>query len=409
MLQLATTTDGCKPRVTRRLRALHGTLTVAVIVLQLAVTGCKGRSIKEENPVFADAPPRRSLINKSADQHESILAGDERPGQSNILPVGFEMRSNATLTGTTIVATVNGKPVFVDDVLGSGRKLIEGDKRLTDDQQQMLLREALKKRLTQFCEDELIMHALEQKIPADKRELLKESLEPRFQEWLAMIKKEKGITSDEQLEEMFAQESMTIDLLRDTFMRIQMVSGYLASLDKTPAKIDRNELVSYYQEHLEKYTTEEQVRFAEIVVRFADHGGREGSEKVMATVVTKLQQGEDFGKVAAAMSDTLSAERQGDRGWITRKDLSDPELLELLFTLPVGSMSKVQVRDDRFEVYRVIDHKLPESQPFQSVQKQIEEKLLMERKLAAREQIRKDIRAKGVVVTMFDQETAGTK
>lgn len=381
-------------------------VTVALSTLTLNHAGCQGRSIKEDNPVFAAAPPRRSLVNESADRHELALVQESDPNKSGIVPVGLETRANAKLTATTIIATVNGKPVFVDDVLGSGRKLIEADPTLSENQRQAYLRAGLQKRLRDYCDDELVMQALEQKVPEEKRQLLKDTLEPRFQEWLDGLKKEYKFETDEQLEAMFAEQSVSIDDLRRTFMRVQMVSGYLASLDKTPATVDRADLVNYYHEHIAEFTPTEQVRFAEIVVRFSEHGGREGAEQVMATVVTQLQNGEDFGKVAAALSDTLSAERQGDRGWITRGDLADQALTDMLFAMQVGTISKVQVLDDRFEVYRVIDHKTPESQPFQSVQKKIEEALLSERKKQAREAIRQSIREKGTVVTIFDGEPA---
>jgi len=48
---------------------------VAACLLSLSAPGCKGRSVKYDNPVFEPAPPRRSLINKAADEEERRLMG----------------------------------------------------------------------------------------------------------------------------------------------------------------------------------------------------------------------------------------------------------------------------------------------------------------------------------------------
>jgi len=375
-----------------------------ILLVALASTGCKGRSIKEENPVFTAAPPRRSLVNHSADAEEQRLA-QRRPETDGVTQVGYSRLSKeGPLSGTSVVAEVNGKPVFVDDVLGGARHIIENDERLPDEQRQAVLESELRKRLPKYVEDQLIIQALEQKIPEDKRKLIGDSLEPRFQELLEDIKTKEEFVTDQQLNDRLATENTSIDQLRDNFTRMQMVEGFVTTLCNVPETIDRDELVRYYQDHIGDYTPDEEVRYAEIVVRFRDHGGIHGAEKVMTTVVTQLDDGQDFGDVAQAMSDTLSAEKRGDVGWLKRNALTDKELEAMLFDMPVGKMSSVQTREDRFAVFKVVDHRASTTTPFQDVQKSIEEKLLAQRRSDARAKVREDIRQKGIVETIFDGE-----
>lgn len=381
-------------------------LTLTLCVLP-GTSGCNGKSVKEENPVFTAAPPRRSLVNHSADAEEQRLT--QASGESNIKQVGFPGRNGGPFSGTTVVANVNGKPVFVDDVLGGGRQIIERDPNLTEERRQQVIEATLRKRLPKHVEDELIIQALELKIPKDKRDLIRESLEPKFKEVLEHIKTKEGFSTDQQLEERLASEGISIKQLRDSFIRTQMVEGFVSSMCKVPETIDREDQLRYYHDNISKYTADEEVRFAEIVIRFRDHGGREGAEKAMTTVVEQLQSGQDFGDVAQALSDTLSAEKRGDMGWIKKGSLSDKELETMLFEMPEGTTSKVQVRDDRFEVYRVIDHRNPGTTPFQELQKEIEATRLSELQEAARAQVRKDIRDKGTVVTIFDGESPNVR
>lgn len=371
------------------------------LLIALSCVGCNGRAIKVDNPVFASAPPRRSLVNQSADAEEQRLA--QLGGISAIQRVGFDAASSESLTGTSVVASVNSQPIFLDDVLGGLRMMIEQRPELNDDQRQHIMKEQLQKRLPNYLEQEIVLQALKAKIPEEKRALIRQSLEPMFQTVVANIKADKQLQTDEQMEALLAKEGMSISLLRETFNRAQMVNGYVATLATSVTTIDRQELVEYYQQHINEYTPAERVRVAEIVIRFDEHGGRPGAEKVMANVLTELQNQRDFGDVAAAFSDSLSAEKKGDLGWIERNALANRELEKLLFELPNGALTKVQTRPDRFELYKVINHVQAEAVAFQDVQKEIEQLLLKQKADEAKAKVVQDLKARSDVKTIFDK------
>jgi hypothetical protein len=379
-------------------------LMVCVALLIQISAGCKGTSVKEDNPVFTSAPPRRSLVNRAADAEEERLAQQANAKKDGIVPVSFHEIGVAPLTGTSIVATVNGKPVFVDDVLGGVRRKIEADPNLTDEQRQLILMQSLRIRTREYAEDSLVVQALEATIQEDKRKVIRESLEPAFKEVCEKMMKDNQLASDEELDIWLESQGFSRREMKETFIRRQFVVGYVQSKAQVPKEIDREELVKYYQEHIDEYTPDEEVRFAEIVVRFRDHGGREGAEDVMTKVVQRLRQKEEFGTVASELSDVLSSEKRGDMGWIKRGSLADKDLEDMLFDMPSGSMTSVQVLDDRFEVYKVVDHREPKSVEFQSVQKEIEAKILEDRQKAAEKKVLDDLLARSNIVTIFDGE-----
>jgi parvulin-like peptidyl-prolyl isomerase len=364
-------------------------------------SGCNGKSIKVENPVFAPPPPRRSLVNASADVEESRLTQSSETG--DIRQTTFAESASASLSGTTVVARVNGQAVFLDDVVGTYRRMLAQHEEISEAERQLKLKEALQQKLPEHVDQEIVLYALNAKVPEDRRKLIRESMEPKFQELLENIQQKKGLKSEEELNEMLSRDGMSVDNLRDMFMRTQMVNGYVATIANAPKTIDRQELVTYYQDHISEYTPAEKIRYSEIVVRFAEHGGRKDAEKLMANVVTQLKNGRDFGETAAAFSDNLSAEKNGDLGWLDRGAISDKELEEMLFSLPVGGMSKVLVRDDRFELYYVARHTEAHAIPFQDVQKEIEQQLLTEKAEKARAQVLKDLKSRSTVTTIFDR------
>jgi parvulin-like peptidyl-prolyl isomerase len=259
----------------------------------------------------------------------------------------------------------------------------------------------LRKRLPRYTEDQLIIQAVERKIPADRREEVRKSLEPKFQEVLDSILKKEQKATVQELDEWLVSEGTSVDELRENFFRIQMVEGYITSLAKGPEKIDREELLQYYNEHLADYTSEEQIRFSKIVLRFEKHGGQSQAEQVLAQVMTQLNQSRDFGDVAAEFSDASNREKRGDMGWVKRGALQ-PELEELLFALASGTTSSVRTLNDRYELFHVVDRKESSTVPFADVQKEIEERLLEEKRVESRQAVRDQIRSKGNIVTMVE-------
>ena len=276
-----------------------------------------------------------------------------------VVPVAYHEIGVTPLAGSSVVATVNGKPVFVDDVLGGVRRKIEADPNLADEERQMILLKYLRAKTREYAEDELVVQALEATIPEDKRKVIRDSLEPAFQEVCEKMMKDNNMTADDELDRWLEGQGFTRREMKDTFIRRQFVVGYVQSKMQVPKQIDRAVLVKHYQEHIDEYTPDEEVRFAEIVVRFRDHGGREGAEEVMTQVVQRLAAEGRFRRGGSELSDVLSREKRGDIGWIKRGSLADKELEAMLFEMSTGEMTSVQVREDRFEVYKVIDHRHP--------------------------------------------------
>lgn len=377
---------------------------MVLLLIAVAVVGCSGKSVKEDNPVFAAAPPRRSLTNAAATAAEPRFNATVRDGE--IRRASLDTSSQPMLTGTSVVCEVNGTPVFVDDVLGTLRTMLESDPRLSDAQRQTVMREQISKRLPHYVEQEIVLHALRQKIPEERQEAIRASLEPAFQQVLAEIRKDRNLASEAELEAELAKEQMTIAQLRDAFMRVQLVKGYLQTLAEVSPNVERAELLEYYRAHREDFTTPERIRLRELTVLFDQHGGRSGAEQVMKTAVLQLQAGEPFATVASAMSDGLTAENGGDLGWIQRGTLSDQTLEAELFEMPAGTTTRVLTGSNRFELYRVTDHEPARTESFVDVQQEIEEVIRQQKSEAATRRVFEDLKAKSSVVMKLDGITA---
>ena len=227
-------------------------------------------------------------------------------------------------------------------------------------------------------------------------------------EVVAKIKADQNLETDAQLNELLATQGLSIDLLRESFFRVQMAQGYLSSVVEVSEIVDRIEMLDYYNTHRPDFTSEERLRCQEIVVQFAQHGGREGAKERMAEVVEALNSGKEFANVAAEFSDAVSAEKHGDMGWLQPGSLADKEVDKTIFALEAGKTTEVFEQDDRFEIFRVVAHDFATTAPFQQVQEQIKEKIQQQRLQEARRETLEDLREKATVITMYDEAEPAT-
>jgi hypothetical protein len=227
-----------------RLFAMQPRYAPVLLAVVLLLPGCQGKSLVDDNPVFAEAPPRRSLTNKS-----TVAAADGEKSESQIQAVSFTGSGTTKIVGNTVVAEVNGRPIFVDDLIGSLRLAIEAEESLSEEQRQQILEKQIKGRLDNYIEQEIVVQALKKKIPEDRQQVIEESLEEPFGEVIANIKKDRQLTTDEELNKVLSAEGLSVDLLRESFFRIQMVNGYLSTLTESQDTISRVEMLAYYDEH----------------------------------------------------------------------------------------------------------------------------------------------------------------
>jgi hypothetical protein len=393
-------TNLTQPRIT--VSVLNGGYLAALLLVLLS--GCQGKSLVSDNPVFSDLPPRRSLVNDATKERT-----DENRG--GLMQVSLSNDSKP-LTGNSVVAEVNGRPLFVDDLIGSIRLTIEADERYTGAQRRQILLQQLKTRLDQRVDEEIVLHALEGKVPEEQRDALQEHIGRAFEQFLdsresALIAEGK-IQSPEEMDQFLAQGGLSIGLLRETFFRIQMVNGYIQSLTEQAqgGAPDRLQLIEYYREHIADFTPEERLRWQEIWVSIQEHGGREPAKKRMMEVLAQLKVDQTkFGSIAREYSDGLSAEEDGNRGWLSRGALRDKKLEEALFALPGGGMTSVIEDKGYFSLYRVARHEYAKARPFSVVQTEIESAIQQEKLEAAKKKVIEDLRAAASVRTIFDENS----
>ena len=233
------------------------------------------------------------------------------------------------------LATVNGEKIYQDEYeqrLNAQKGLIS-PKNLPDSpgKREMLEEEVLESMITEKI---VLQRARELSLAVSNTELEKKILD---------IRKDYG----EHFFDLLTAQNVRYDDWREELKK-EMLFDKLVAVDVNAAvRVSEDELEDYFSDHPELCKTEARVRAAQIVVRDA--------EKARA-VQARLENGEDFAKVAAQVSIGPEAVRGGDLGLIYRQTMPEP-LDKALFSLPVGKISPIVKSAYGYHLFKVTEIK----------------------------------------------------
>lgn len=123
-------------------------------------------------------------------------------------------------------------------------------------------------------------------------------------------------------------------------------------------KLTDDEVHSYYSEHKQSWAKPAQYRLRQIVVR-QDFATNSSVARAKAdALLAKIKAGADFKALAATENADASARKSGgDLGWVSRQDLRDPLLSDVLSRLKKGQVSDVLNTSQGFTLVKVEDFK----------------------------------------------------
>src|SRR5215467_9985763 len=131
-----------------------------------------------------------------------------------------------------------------------------------------------------------------------------------------------------------------------------------------------------YDDATKNASTEQEVRARHILFRVADPNDQAASkaaEDKVKNTIERIKKGEDFAKLATALTEDPSGKQDGgDLGYFTR-DQMVPEFSEVAFSLEKGQVSAPVKTQFGWHVLKVEDKRMREPPPFDKVRADIEE------------------------------------
>ncbi len=149
-----------------------------------------------------------------------------------------------------------------------------------------------------------------------------------------------------------------------------------------------------YDANIADFTTEEQVKARQIMVRVPPTATEEAKGDALAAAegaLARVRAGEDFAAVAEEVSDDPSSATGGDLGWVTRgRQIEGWD--EAAFPLPAGQVSEVTETPFGYVIVQVDERRDARVQPFEEVSGQLEQRLAWDAAEARAAEVAEEIR-----------------
>lgn len=343
-------------------------------------SGCKALQgmAKYDNPVLKP-PPRRITMDDSEVEQRIAMAAEE---DSKILQTASESGIDDTeVFNASVVARVNGAPVFAGEVLQHYGEYLKKAREKLDANQYRQLREALIQRdLRSHIERRLLVEKMKSDLKPEQIKQLEAHIDKMFETTLMVkLKNELGVNTRTELELALNERDTTLEAVRDSFATERIAQEYLyGNLDR-PDPPTRPELVAYYQEHLDDYKVPARVKWEQIQISTGRRYSKSEAEQKIREAQQELAKGVPFADVARKYSDGATASSGGEWDWIRAGSLADSDLEQLLFELPPGRLSDIYFGRGAYHLVRVVDRQSEGRREFPEVQNEIRQLLTEQR------------------------------
>ncbi|MBC7819593.1 MAG: peptidyl-prolyl cis-trans isomerase [Planctomycetaceae bacterium] len=356
-----------------------------LLTVLLAFAGCKGDSglgPKVDNPVVGPPPPRKVGARNSDQTAQTEKKQRGREDESSAGGTGVELvRAVETdsevpkeLEGNRVVATVNGSPLFEAEILERyAEQLMKMREQVPEDQYRKQIDQLIERDLRAHVERKLLSEAMRRSLKKDQQKQIDGFMKKQLQEQLDQMKKEMKVTSTAELDRELQKHGTSLAMVEYQFRNKVLAQQYLAGKVKNNRKLSRQDLFAYYQQHLKEYEFKRRVKWQQIMISRANEVQARAKLRILAD---GLQEGRDFGEMAAEISDGSTAENKGLQDWTNEGSLADQKLEALLFELPIGAPSELIESPRSFQVVRVVERQNAGHVPFDEVQEKIRLKLL---------------------------------
>lgn len=175
---------------------------------------------------------------------------------------------------------------------------------------------------------------------------------------------------ESRLFDQFIEERLVVRLARERGMEPsetdprQALSFLLR--DQRSAMLGDEALLSYYEEHRQRYERPAEVHLCQILV---------DSRQLAEEAYDALRGGDAFADVAARFSQGPKAQHGGDQGRLSQEDLP-PDFVDVIFNLEPGEFSSIVVADYGMHIFQVKEFSPAAVRPFEAVVDEIRQEIL---------------------------------
>ncbi len=198
-------------------------------------------------------------------------------------------------------------------------------------------------------------------------------------------------------EEALSQAEMNWESFREWQKKMILSQSYIAKQLPTPTPVTYNELITYYNKVKdERFATKAVLRFrlvdiqpAKIEATGANQNKIEMAKELANELLRRINEGEDFGELAKEYSHGHRAMWGGLWPQLDPDSLAEPYdiLAAEAWKIKVGQIAGPIETAGHIFIMKLEEKQATNVEPFEKVQKQIEEEIIYEREMRSREDI----------------------
>ncbi len=166
------------------------------------------------------------------------------------------------------------------------------------------------------------------------------------------------------------------------------------------SKVGEEEILSYYQEHKDRFRQKERIRARQILILLPKNAGPDKEKEAQAKAdeaLAKAKAGEDFATLAKQYSEGPAASRGGDLGFFSRGRMV-PEFEEIAFSLKeVGDTSDLVRTKFGFHIIQLTGRQPAQELAVEDVKDRIVRQLESAKRREIRQSLSEELRQAGNV------------
>jgi peptidyl-prolyl cis-trans isomerase SurA len=250
---------------------------------------------------------------------------------------------------------------------------------------------------------QLLVNAIDEILLVQRgKELGYKMADDQFNSVLDSIKKDNKIESDEQFQAALKAENMTLSDLRKSLEKQMIISRVQQNEVMSKIAVNDEEARAYYEAHKAEFTSARTITLREIFVNVPGDGqsvnvGRdEEARNRINGIRQRALSGENYEKLAAALSDAPSKANGGLIGPLSVADLS-PELQKLLEAMKPGDITQPLRGARGFQILKLESATAAETKPFEEAREEISNKVFTDKRRDEFEKYLKKMRAQAII------------
>jgi len=235
------------------------------------------------------------------------------------------------------------------------------------------------------------------------QEAVRIGLSPAESEIIKRIEKmKKRFKSEKAFDAALKIRGLSKNELRKRIKKNLIIQEFLKKFVET--KLTEKQLKDYYIKNRKKFKEPPSVRlrYIRININPTDPNGAENALKKAKKALSEIEAGKSFADVARRYSDALTRIKGGETGYVHKSAISDKEVAEAAFSLPIGKVSRIIKTDMAYHILEVEDIRPERQLSFNKVKSKLKKEFTSSMEKDRYEKLIKRLRAEAKIV-IFDK------